>query len=105
MTLNVPRQHSPHLERPPELVLPTPTVAPIYAEIIKSLPVDDPSCQPGERHLPVIPLLKITGYGAGVTFTQLDATHRQINSGDGQVHDVITFSSPATIHTSDFLFV
>ena len=49
-----------------------------------------------------------TDYGTaaqGATFTQVDATHWNINSSDGLVHDVVTFSNAASIHISDYLFV
>lgn len=53
---------------------------------------------PGDR-------LVFIGYGtAGATFVQIDATHWQINSADGQVQDVITLSNAASIHASDYLF-
>lgn len=48
------------------------------------------------------------GYGTaaeGATFVQLDATHWQINSADGTIHDVITVENGATIHSSDWEFV
>src|SRR5262249_18583606 len=49
--------------------------------------------------------LQFTGYGAGASFTQFDATHWQINSGDGLVHDMITLLNSASVHAGDFLFV
>lgn len=48
-------------------------------------------------------LLVFSGYGAGATFTQDDATHWAVD-GNGH-HDVITFSNAATIHAGDWLFV
>ncbi len=48
------------------------------------------------------------GYGTaaqGATFVQLDATHWQINSADGTIHDVITLENGAAIHASDWLFL
>ncbi|MDI1286329.1 MAG: hypothetical protein PSV46_18225, partial [Reyranella sp.] len=52
--------------------------------------------------------LIFAGYGTagqGATFTQTDATHWSINSADGVVHDVVTFSNGASIDPSDYLFV
>lgn len=48
-----------------------------------------------------------TGYGTaaqGATFVQIDATHWQINSADGTIHDVITIDNAAPIDPSDYLF-
>ena len=39
------------------------------------------------------------------TFTNIDATHWQINYNGGASHDVITFSNAAAIDASDFLFL
>jgi Ca2+-binding RTX toxin-like protein len=47
------------------------------------------------------------GYGTaaeGATFVQIDATHWQINSADGLVHDVITLANGATVDASDYIF-
>jgi Ca2+-binding RTX toxin-like protein len=49
--------------------------------------------------------LEFIGYGAGATFTQIDATHWQVNYNANTQHDVITFSNGATIDPTDFLFV
>ena len=52
--------------------------------------------------------LQFLGYGTaaqGASFVQIDSTHWQINSFDGIVHDVLTLSNGASIHSSDFLFV
>ena len=49
--------------------------------------------------------LHLVGYGAGATFTNIDATHWQINFNGGAAHDVITFSNAAAIDVTDFLFV
>ena len=49
--------------------------------------------------------LHFVGYGAGASFTNIDATHWQINYNGGTQHDVITFSNAATIDASDFLFL
>ena len=52
--------------------------------------------------------LQFLGYGTaaqGASFIQIDSTHWQINSADSLVHDVLTFSNAAAIHSSDFLFV
>ena len=45
------------------------------------------------------------GYGAGANFTNIDATHWQINFNGGASHDIITFSNAAAIDVTDFLFV
>ena len=47
------------------------------------------------------------GYGTaaeGANFVQLDATHWQINSADGTIHDVITIENGAAVHSSDWEF-
>ena len=52
--------------------------------------------------------LEFHGYGTaaqGATLVQLDATHWQINSADGLIHDVIILSNAESIHVSDYLFV
>ena len=43
-------------------------------------------------------------YGAG-TVQQIDATHWQVNSADGQTHDVLTLLNGATLHPTDFHFM
>jgi hypothetical protein len=48
--------------------------------------------------------LHFVGYGAGATFTNVDATHRQANYNGGASHDEITFLNGATIDPTDFLF-
>ena len=48
--------------------------------------------------------LHFVGYGAGASFTNIDATHWQVNYNGGASHDVITFINGATIDASDFLF-
>jgi Ca2+-binding RTX toxin-like protein len=48
--------------------------------------------------------LQFTGYGAGATFTNIDATHWQINYNGNTQHDIITFANAATIHASDYYF-
>jgi VCBS repeat-containing protein len=51
--------------------------------------------------------LQFTGYGTaaqGASFIQIDATHWLINSADGAIHDVLTFSNAATINPADFIF-
>ena len=50
-------------------------------------------------------LLEFAAYGAGATFTNIDATHWQVNYNGGASHDVITFSNAAAIDPSDVLFV
>jgi len=50
--------------------------------------------------------LEFHGYGTtGASFVQLDATHWQINSSNGLIHDVITISNGASIDPSDYHFV
>ena len=52
--------------------------------------------------------LQFSGYGTaaqGANLTNIDATHWSINSADGTVHDIITLSNGASIHSSDYLFV
>jgi len=51
--------------------------------------------------------LLFLGYGTaaqGATFVQIDATHWQINSADGLVHDIITVANGASIDASDYIF-
>jgi Ca2+-binding RTX toxin-like protein len=50
-------------------------------------------------------VLLFSGYGAGATFTNIDATHWQVNYNGGSSHDVITFSNGAAIDPTDFVFV
>jgi Ca2+-binding RTX toxin-like protein len=50
-------------------------------------------------------VLQFSGYGPGATFTQVDATHWQVNYAGGLSHDMITFTNAAAIHASDYLFV
>ena len=48
------------------------------------------------------------GYGtaaAGATFVQIDATHWQINSADGLIHDIITIQNGASIYPTDYIFI
>ena len=49
--------------------------------------------------------LLFVGYGAGANFTNIDATHWQINFNGGASHDILTFSNAAAIDVTDFLFV
>ncbi len=52
--------------------------------------------------------LQFVGYGtaaAGATFAQLDATHWQINSANGAIHDVITLSNSAAVAATDYTFM
>jgi Ca2+-binding RTX toxin-like protein len=49
--------------------------------------------------------LQFVGYGAGATFTNIDATHWQVNYNGGTAHDVITFMNGAAIDATDFMFV
>jgi hypothetical protein len=47
--------------------------------------------------------LQFVGYGAGATFTNIDATRWQVNYGTSS-HDVITFLNGAPIDATDFSF-
>jgi Ca2+-binding RTX toxin-like protein len=51
--------------------------------------------------------LQFSGYGVGATFTNIDASHWQVNYnlGMGLQHDIITFSNAASIDASDFGFI
>jgi Ca2+-binding RTX toxin-like protein len=49
--------------------------------------------------------LRFFGYGAGASFTNIDATHWQVNYNSGVSHDVITFMNGAAIDASDVVFV
>ena len=52
--------------------------------------------------------LVFRGYGTaaqGASFVQLDATHWQINSADGTIHDVITIENGGAIHSTDWEFL
>jgi Ca2+-binding RTX toxin-like protein len=49
--------------------------------------------------------LMFVGYGPGATFTNVDATHWQVNYRGGSSHDVITFMNGATVDASDVVFV
>jgi Ca2+-binding RTX toxin-like protein len=49
--------------------------------------------------------LQFVGYGAGATFTNIDATRWQVNYNSGGSHDVITFLNGASIDATDFSFV
>jgi len=49
--------------------------------------------------------LHLVGYGAGATFTNIDATHWQINFNGGASHEIITFMNGAAIDASDVLFM
>jgi serralysin len=44
------------------------------------------------------------GYGAGATFTQIDATRWEVASADGLISDIITFNNASIIDQSDYLF-
>ena len=50
-------------------------------------------------------VLEFAAYGAGATFTSIDATHWQVTYNGGASHDIITFSNAAAIDPSDVLFV
>jgi Ca2+-binding RTX toxin-like protein len=47
--------------------------------------------------------LMFIGYGPGATFTNIDATHWQVNFNAGS-HEVITFVNGAAINANDFMF-
>jgi Ca2+-binding RTX toxin-like protein len=49
--------------------------------------------------------LQFVNYGVGATFTNIDATHWQINYNGGASHDVITFTGGPMIDPTDFAFV
>jgi Ca2+-binding RTX toxin-like protein len=50
--------------------------------------------------------LELSGYGAGATFTNIDATHWQVNYGAGLTnHEIITLTNSAAINAQDVLFV
>jgi Ca2+-binding RTX toxin-like protein len=49
--------------------------------------------------------LLFVGYGPGATFTNIDASHWQVNFNGGASHEVITFSNSAAINAGDFLFI
>jgi Ca2+-binding RTX toxin-like protein len=46
----------------------------------------------------------VTGPPPTAPLCQLDASHWQINSADGLIHDVITLSNAADIDPADFIF-
>jgi hypothetical protein len=48
--------------------------------------------------------LKFVGYGAGATFTNIDAAHWQINYNGSAAHESITFLNSAAIDSSDWIF-
>ena len=48
-------------------------------------------------------LLRFVGYGAGASFTNVDATHWQVNHNAGTAYDVITMNA-AAIDAADFMF-
>jgi RTX calcium-binding nonapeptide repeat (4 copies) len=49
--------------------------------------------------------LKLVGYGAGATLTNIDATHWQVNYNGDALHELITFMNGASIDPTDVLFV
>jgi Ca2+-binding RTX toxin-like protein len=49
--------------------------------------------------------LLFVGYGAGATFTNIDATHWQVNYTGGASHEIITFSNAASVDALDYQFV
>ena len=50
-------------------------------------------------------VMLFVGYGAGANFTNIDATHWQIDFNGGASHEIITFSNAAAIHSADFAFL
>mgnify|MGYP000908933840 CR=1 FL=1 len=48
--------------------------------------------------------LVFIGYGAGATFTNVDATHWQVDYNGGTSHEIITFANAAPVHSSDYRF-
>jgi Ca2+-binding RTX toxin-like protein len=48
--------------------------------------------------------LRFVGYGAGATFTNIDATHWQVNFNAGASHEVITFMNGAPVDLTDYSF-
>jgi Ca2+-binding RTX toxin-like protein len=60
---------------------------------------DGPGAAPGDA-------LWFIGFGPGATFTNIDATHWQVNYNSGASHDVITFTTGgASINGSDVVFM
>lgn len=55
------------------------------------------------RHADKGDALVFEGYGAGATFTQIDAHHWAID--DGVVHEVITFTNNVHLDPTDFTFI
>jgi Ca2+-binding RTX toxin-like protein len=49
--------------------------------------------------------LKFIGYGAGATFSNIDATHWQVNFNGGTAHEIITFMNGASISANDVIFL
>jgi Ca2+-binding RTX toxin-like protein len=49
--------------------------------------------------------LQFVGYGSGATFTNIDATHWQVNYNGGGSHDVVTFLNGAAIDPTDYTFI
>jgi microcystin-dependent protein len=49
--------------------------------------------------------LRFVGYGAGATFTNIDASHWQVNYNNGTQHEIITFMNGAPIDPTDVVFM
>jgi Ca2+-binding RTX toxin-like protein len=49
--------------------------------------------------------LHFVDYGAGATFTNIDATHWQVNYNGGTQHEIITFMNGAPIDPTDVVFM
>ena len=50
-------------------------------------------------------MLQFVGYGPGATFTQIDATHWQVNYNGGASHEIITFMNGASVDPNDVVFL
>jgi subtilisin family serine protease len=49
--------------------------------------------------------LMFVGYGAGATFTNINATQWQVNYNGDLAHEIVTFANGAVIDSSDYIFV
>ena len=57
------------------------------------------------RHLSLQATREFVGYGAGATFTNIDATHWEVSYNRGASHDVIAFMNGPSIDATDFIFL
>ena len=62
-------------------------------------------CSTGERRSGCYFYRLRLRWTAGASLTQIDATHWQINSADGHIHDQITIANAAAINAHDWHFV